>query len=211
MKNDFMSKIRESRRKIDESQEKAINIEQNIKQLHAEAVVPRPLMIDEVAFAFIAALRVSSWESLGDEFSGYKYGYLFAYILSVLNEKIEESTVATIKVDVPLYEQDLNKEKEEEFCAYCKKSDGTINHDVFIEVDDAELGMVWVCKKCFLQTARECAKERIRLQKENDRYFYTLNSLKEIIQCGKVEGFSNERIEKMNNIISKVFNSKEKI
>lgn len=105
MKNDFMSKIRESRRKIEESQEKAINIEQNIKQLHAKAENPRPLGIDEVAAAWLAATRVTMWKELGTDFGGYKTGRIFAYILDVLNEKIEESTAATIRVDVPLYEQ----------------------------------------------------------------------------------------------------------
>ena len=74
-------------------------------KLHAEAKTPRPLGIDEVAASFVAALRVCSWESLGEEFGGYKQGRILAYILDVLNEKIEESTAATIRVDVPLYEQ----------------------------------------------------------------------------------------------------------
>lgn len=79
--------------------------EENIKKIHAEAKTPQPLMIDEVAFAFIAALRVTNWETLGDEFGGYKIGRVLAYVLSVLNEKIEESTAETIRVDAPLYEQ----------------------------------------------------------------------------------------------------------
>lgn len=81
------------------------DIYEKLKQIHDEAKIPRPLMIDEVALAFISSLRVAAWQNLGDDFGGYKHGRLFAYIMSVLNEKIEESTAATIKVDVPLYEQ----------------------------------------------------------------------------------------------------------
>lgn len=121
MKNDFMSDVRKNlKKRFDENKAEKrkrklfgdssnnfihCGIDENIKKLHTEAEISRPLGIDEVAFAFIAALRVSSWENLGEEFGGYKNGRLWAYILSVLNEKIEESTAATIKIDVPLYEQ----------------------------------------------------------------------------------------------------------
>lgn len=79
--------------------------EEKLGKLHAEAEVPHPLMLDEVSASFISWLRVQSWEDLGTDFGGYKIGRILAYILDVLNEKIEDSTAATIKVDVPLYEQ----------------------------------------------------------------------------------------------------------
>lgn len=229
MKNDFMSNVRESlkerfgKNKTESPKGKFygdpskgfIHLcnDENIKKLHAEAEISRPLGIDEVAFAFIAALRVSSWESLGEEFGGYKNGRLWAYILSVLNEKNEESTAATIKIDIPLYEQcptvplkekvfekcplkdsefygktvkelmnDLAekiehsydylnknkkvKESEEKCCMYCKEKDGTINHDVFIEISDEELGVGWVCKECFLESEKE--KDELNYQLQQD-------------------------------------------
>ena len=79
--------------------------EESLGKLHAEAEVPHPLMLDEVSASFISWLRVQSWEDLGTDFGGYRIGRILAYILDVLNEKIEDSTAATIKVDVPLYEQ----------------------------------------------------------------------------------------------------------
>lgn len=122
MKNDFMSDVRKNLKErfgknknetqkgkfFGDSSKGFVNmfgINENIKKLHAEAKIPRPLMIDEVAFAFVAGVRVNCWDVLGEEFGGYKQGRLWAYILSILNERIEDSTAATIRVDVPLYEQ----------------------------------------------------------------------------------------------------------
>ena len=45
--------------------------------------------------------------------------------------------------------------KKRKYCMYCKEKDGTINHDVFIEVKDFELGPGWLCKECFLQSVKE--------------------------------------------------------
>lgn len=79
--------------------------EERLGKLHAEAEVPHPLMLDEVSASFISWLRVSSWEDLGKEFGGYKIGRILAYILDLICTEIEDSTAATIKIDVPLYEQ----------------------------------------------------------------------------------------------------------
>lgn len=207
--------------------QKSRNEKKHFEKLHAEAEISRPLGIDEVAFAFVAALRVSSWENLGEEFGGYKQGRLLAYILSVLNEKIEESTAATIRVDVPLYEQcptvplkekvyekcplkdsefygktvkelmnDLAekiehscdylnknkniKESEEKYCMYCKEKDGTINHDVFIQISDEELGVGWVCKKCFLESEEEKDELMYTQQQNIINKNNVLNRIKEI-------------------------------
>lgn len=88
-----------------EDLKKRTQTERDLGKLHAEAEIPRPLMLDEVSASFISFLRADSWATLGNEFGGYKIGRILAYILSVLNEKIEDSTASTIKVDVPLYEQ----------------------------------------------------------------------------------------------------------
>lgn len=118
MKNDFMSDVRKNlkerfgKNKTETQKEKFFSNSakgfvdfENIKKLHTEAKIPRPLMIDEVAAAWVASLKVSLWQTLGEDFGGYKTGRLIAYILGMLNERIEESTAATIKVDFPLYEQ----------------------------------------------------------------------------------------------------------
>lgn len=67
------------------------NQETILDKIHKLAETPRPLLMDEVASAFIASLRVEDWENLGNEFGGRKIGAIYNYILDVLNEKIEES------------------------------------------------------------------------------------------------------------------------
>jgi len=104
MKNDFMSE-QIGNLKAKTQEEKKAEFKAQIDKLHTQSKTPRPLMIDEVAATHIAALRVENWKILGEEFGGYTLGRILAYILEVLNEKIEESVSATIKVDVPLYEQ----------------------------------------------------------------------------------------------------------
>ena len=53
------------------------------------------------------------------------------------------------------------------YCMYCKE-DGIINHDVFIEVNDVELGSGWLCKECFLESVKEEREEFERVQRENE-------------------------------------------
>lgn len=102
----FMSeKMEELKDRIDKCKAQQENIERDLGKLHAEAEIPRPLMLDEVSASFISWLRVQSWEDLGNDFGGYKIGRILAYILDVLCTEIEDSTAATIRVDVPLYEQ----------------------------------------------------------------------------------------------------------
>lgn len=196
-KKDFMSEqISNLNEKIKRCNDKAKTLE----LLHAETQNPQPLNLDEVSAAFIASLRVNNWEDLGEMFGGYKIGRIYSYILNALNERIEESTAATIRVDVPLYEQcpiinmtcdknidwekefsfssegykcggkcknsDKEPEKDEEkYCLYCKEKDGTINNDVFVRINDVELGSGWVCKECFL----ESCKEKDELFKEQEQ------------------------------------------
>ena len=117
MKNDFMSeRMEELRIKLDNCKRKTDKIEKDFEKLHAEASIPRPLMIDEVAASFISYLRVQSWEDLGLEYGGYKIGRILAYILDVLCTEIEDSTAATIKIDVPLYEQCPRVKSNESGC-----------------------------------------------------------------------------------------------
>ena len=104
-KNFMSEKMEELKDRIAKCKAQQENIERDLGKLHAEAEVPRPLMIDEVSASFISWLRVQSWEDLGNDFGGYKIGRILAYILDLICTEIEDSTAATIRVDVPLYEQ----------------------------------------------------------------------------------------------------------
>ena len=101
-KKDFMS---EHLTNLNEKIKKCNIQAKNLERLHAEAEKPQPLNLDEVSAAFISSVRVNDWEILGEMFGGYKIGRIYSYILNALNERIEDSTAATIRVDVPLYEQ----------------------------------------------------------------------------------------------------------
>lgn len=158
-----------------EELKKRTKTERGLGKLHAEAEIPRPLMLDEVSASFISWLRVNSWENLGDEFGGYKIGRILAYILDLICTEIEDSTAATIKIDVPLYEQcpiiktnedgckcggkckhnEEPKEEEGKFCQYCFNTNGTKNYDVFIKTNDDDYGDIWLCKECFLAAENE--------------------------------------------------------
>lgn len=112
IKKDFMSNVRDFKKQLKESKEKADKIEKEkvdstkaFQRLIEESRTPRPLGLDEVSAAYISALRVSAWETLGDEFGGYKTGRILAYILSVLNERIEEFVSYTLNGESPLWEQ----------------------------------------------------------------------------------------------------------
>lgn len=106
---------------------------------------------------------------------------------SVLNEKIEESTAATIKVEAPLYEQcstvEQRKETSEDFlndekeCMYCKEA-GIKNKNVFVEVHDPELGFGWICKECFLEADREQKEELERLDLKASKLEKVLEDIK---------------------------------
>lgn len=156
--------------------------------IHAEAEsIVEPLKIDEVSAAFIANLRVTNWENLGEMFGGHKVGKIYSYILSVLNEKIEESTAATIKVEAPLYEQcptvEPRKETSEDFlndekeCMYCKEV-GIKNKNVFVEVSDPELGIGWICKEHFLEADKEQKEELARLDLKVSKLEKVLEDIK---------------------------------
>lgn len=162
--------------------------EENVKTIHAEAEsIVKPLKMDEVSAAFIANLRVTSWENLGEMYGGHKLGKIYSYILSVLNEKIEESTAATIKIEAPLYEQystvESRKETSEDFlndekeCMYCKEA-GIKNKNVFVEVSDPELGVGWICKECFLEADKEQKEELARLDLKVSKLEKVLKDIK---------------------------------
>jgi hypothetical protein len=169
--------------------------EESLGKINAEAKVPHPLMLDEVSASFISYIRTNFWEKLGKEYGGYKIGRILSFILCVLNEKIEDSTAATIKVDVPQYEQ-LNKVScncggdckchkeepdEERFCMYCKEADGTINHDDFTEVVDVELGAGWLCKECFLESCKEEREHHLETEKELIQATESLEEIKKLV------------------------------
>lgn len=182
-------------RDIKKNKNETANNEGDLGKLHAEAEVPHPLMLDEVSASFIAYVRTNFWEKLGKDYGGYKIGKILAYILDVLNEKIEDSTAATIKVDVPLYEQcstvsckcggkckhDNPEQDEERFCIYCKEKDGTINHDVFIQINDVELGPGYVCKECFLESCKETQELLEEREEELDKATSSLREIRNLI------------------------------
>lgn len=162
--------------------------EENVKSIHAEAEsIVKPLKMDEVSAAFIANLRVTSWGNLSEMYGGHKLGKIYSYILSVLNEKIEESTAATIKIEAPLYEQystvEPRKETSEDFlndekeCMYCKEA-GIKNKNVFVEVADPELGIGWICKECFLEADKEQKEELARLDLKVSKLEKVLKDIK---------------------------------
>ena len=56
----------------------------------------------------------------------------------------------------------------DKFCMYCNEC-GTYNPDVFIKVNDVELGPGWLCKNCFIEETEEeflCLKEQIKLYRK---------------------------------------------
>ena len=98
-----LKKLYEKMRKCEQEQK---NTARDLGKLLAEAEIPRPLMLDEVSASFVSWLRVQNWEDLGNEFGGYKIGRIFAYILDVICEKIEDSTAAPVKIAVPYRESE---------------------------------------------------------------------------------------------------------
>ena len=146
-KKDFMSEqISNLKEKIKRCNDKAKTLE----LLHAEAEKPQPLNLDEVSAAFIASLRVNNWEDLGEMFGGYKIGRIYSYILNALNERIEDSTAATIRVDVPLYEQ----------CPTVScKCGGKCKHEKSDEVDNLKQEIFY--KNYYLSEIKSIAQEPI--------------------------------------------------
>jgi len=145
MKNkNFMSeRMEELKIRLANCKKKTDKIEKDFEKLHTEANVPHPLMIDEVAASFVSFLRVQSWEDLGTEFGGYKVGRILAYILDVLCTEIEDSTAATIRVDIPLYEQcpivKMKYNKEFDFGEWAEpicKCGGKCKHETKSETDE---------------------------------------------------------------------------
>ena len=76
-----------------------------LEKIHKIAEQPRPLLMDEVAAAFIASMRVEDWENLGNEFGGRKIGAIYNYILDMLNDRITDNNSMIINAEQPLCEQ----------------------------------------------------------------------------------------------------------
>lgn len=96
-----MSSEKTTEKQTQKEQEQATILE----QIHKLAEQPRPLLMDEVAAAYVASMRVEDWENLGEEFGGRKIGSIYNYILDLLNERIEESNSMIINAEKPLCEQ----------------------------------------------------------------------------------------------------------
>lgn len=61
---------------------------QNLLEKNSE---PKPLQIDEVAYAYFNQVRVNSWNILSNDYAGHKVGALYAFVLNLIEEHITES------------------------------------------------------------------------------------------------------------------------
>ena len=58
---------------------------------------PKPLQIDEVAYAYFNQVRVNSWNILSNDYAGHKVGALYAFVLKLIEEHITESVNPVLK------------------------------------------------------------------------------------------------------------------
>ena len=61
---------------------------------------PKPLQIDEVAYAYFNQVRVNSWNILSNDYAGHKVGALYAFVLKLIEEHITESVNPALKHSV---------------------------------------------------------------------------------------------------------------
>ena len=61
---------------------------------------PKPLQIDEVAYAYFNQVRVNSWNILSNDYAGHKVGALYAFVLKLIEEHITESVNPVLKHSV---------------------------------------------------------------------------------------------------------------
>jgi hypothetical protein len=64
---------------------------------------------------------------------------------------------------------------------YCKEGEDVINHDVFIKVNDVELGSGWLCKECFLDSCKEIEQDLKERTKELEKASECLMEIKNLI------------------------------
>lgn len=61
---------------------------------------PKPLQIDEVAYAYFNQVRVNSWNILSNDYAGHKVGALYTFVLKLIEEHITESVNPVLKHSV---------------------------------------------------------------------------------------------------------------
>ena len=82
------------------------NRETNIlERIHELAKQPAKVGINEVAHAYISSLRVEGWETLCEEFGGYKIGAIYAFVLGLIEQHISNSTSAREMAKEALFQQ----------------------------------------------------------------------------------------------------------
>ena len=76
-----------------------------IDKIHELAKQPAKVSIDEAAHAFLASARVEGWETLCEEFGGYKIGAIYAFVLGLIEQHISDSTSAREMAKEALFQQ----------------------------------------------------------------------------------------------------------
>lgn len=76
------------RRNKDESTQ---DYKSRLQDLFEKNSEPKPLQIDEVAYAYFNQVRVNSWNILSNDYAGHKVGALYAFVLKLIEEHITES------------------------------------------------------------------------------------------------------------------------
>ncbi len=85
------------RRNKDESTQ---NYKSRLQDLFEKNSEPKPLQIDEVAYAYFNQVRVNSWNILSNDYAGHKVGALYAFVLKLIEEHITESVNPVLKHSV---------------------------------------------------------------------------------------------------------------
>ena len=199
-KKDFMS---EHLSNLNDKIKRCNNKARNLELLHAEAEKPQPLNLDEVSAAFISNLRVSDWEILGEMFGGYKIGRIYSYILNALNERIENSTAATIRVDVPMYEQCptvllKNEPQIEQNLDDISKTNETLLEKIIQKVSEN--------LDCRIKKQAEELKEA---EKEIDILYDALAVINAVLSGKNSSNISDEELARIKAILEKVFKKSE--
>lgn len=199
-KKDFMS---EHLSNLNDKIKRCNNKARNLELLHAEAEKPQPLNLDEVSAAFISNLRVSDWEILGEMFGGYKIGRIYSYILNALNERIEDSTAATIRVDVPMYEQCptillKNEPQIEQNLDDISKTNETLLEKIIQKVSEN--------LDCRIKKQAEELKEA---EKEIDILYDALAVINAVLSGKNSSNISDEELARIKATLEKVFKKSE--
>lgn len=83
-----------------DKEEKDGERESLFKDLFEKNNKPKPLQIDEVAYAYFNQVRVNSWNILSNDYAGHKVGALYAFVLKLIEEHITESVNPVLRHSV---------------------------------------------------------------------------------------------------------------